>query len=1192
MKPPQKRRNGSVSPRCTASVVVGVALVLMSAVPSDAEPSEQLSNARAMAQLLAPARQEPLQSCSAETPTQAMFAAGTGAAIAVTGGPGGLWVQCSLPYTNGRPGGDCEGKHTIQWEVHNGPGAKVTAELMGLDIDGNLIRGFQVRRGESVQMNSRLNPSDWKFQKGKGTYDIFAPVPLLKVTAEYNGDKAEAYCTNVPYVDLIQPNGGVVSATGDGAAIEFKAAVPRTNPAELELKLDGVDLLPLIAAQEGGLQNCRFDAPCDGTLVAPAVTYSNLIIDIASNTSLLASNTISGSFEDLECGGHVVRVGGTPAVGFRRTSQQCNLDDLTDRGNASIFSVDVTHIGEQLVAPGLVTTHAPTEVDGLICAGAAIVSANVNGKVLDVSGQAAVDKGVTPDGDPIGLQVTMVIDTSLAQTDLRADLDGNTTALGTFHAGSNRLVATATEGSRGARAFDSHIFAVGNNIKPLGVDPSAVIVQPQALSAVVNARVQQALENKMQQVMNLQTQTDIKNAFILGLSADGAQTIINSLCVDPLPGDGRTLGQIFKATVEDVLDNFTLAAPLTTFTFDPLCSCATQVKVFVETVNVDTDFACPLKFEDDKITATLELPDVTVRVRAIGPEESCVEVYPIPVPPFVLPLPTSTEVDAFAEVKLHDISFSYTLTEQNLLDNTTTVSTDPADPPFRVGGKLELNAGGLNNGAGVEYGIGGEYCNFLLDAFVTVLTFGQVDIGPLLDLSINIHETIDLAEQLRPAQPKALPLLDVKVEEQTVEPFHQKMSGDVSLVSDIHITGPTDPMSGSLAGAGITVGLKGTFATTKLDLGVEGNPGVEIFEPNLPTMSQMQMQGADDALVGLSQDAINMLFASLAGGGDMKVPGADAQGCFLGARLDDVLPQDCDSLQLPGLTGLALEAVATVRGICHGIRRNPCDPLVYNDPDVADGDDLSALLTGTIRGVCHGVTPDGPTDAPCLFVSPEGDLVEIGACFLSQSLNINLDESDNVMFCVKGDIPTMSFPNDPSINGVTSDLALNDLSVSLIVDRDGNGAVDGNINSLPGCFSGQQTESDCNVVAACLDVNFRFAMENTICSPNPNIPGDTSKPGFRARFLDFLPIVRKVGEVCSGTTPPPSPEQQLLEASSDHDGVTGPLADNAGVLSPPICGAGLDMGGFVTCANAKVLGLEANGDPKFKEFLALTCDLQ
>jgi hypothetical protein len=199
------------------------------------------------------------------------------------------------------------------------------------------------------------------------------------------------------------------------------------------------------------------------------------------------------------------------------------------------------------------------------------------------------------------------------------------------------------------------------------------------------------------------------------------------------------------------------------------------------------------------------------------------------------------------------------------------------------------------------------------------------------------------------------------------------------------------------------------------------------------------------------------------------------------------------------------------------------------------------------------------------------------------------------MFCAKADIPVLTLPNDSSISGVTSDLAINDISVSLIVDRDGDG-VDADINTLPGCFSGQQTNLDCNIVAACLDINFRFQMSNTTCAADPNIPGDTAKPGFQFGLVNFLPNVREVGTVCltdKGTTSAtPEPDEKVLESSSDKDKLAEPLAQNSAVLSPPICGAGLDMGGFVTCANAQVLGLEANGDAKFKEFLALTCDLQ
>ena len=727
-------------------------------------------------------------------------------------------------------------------------------------------------------------------------------------------------------------------------------------------------------------------------------------------------------------------------------------------------------------------------------------------------------------------------------------------------------MAVATENSKAARAYDSHIFAVGStptSIKPLAISPSATLVNEEFLAAKVNEQVQSALQAKMDEVMSVQSTTTLKNAFVLGLSAEGAQTIIDSLCVDPLPGDGRTLGQMFHDTVVDVLDDFTSSAPLTTFSFEPFCSCNTPLSIFVGSVSAGTDFACPLTFADNQITVSLQLPDVTVQLRGVAPFRDCAIV----VPPFY----SSTEVDVTATVTLQDIHFDYTITEADILGKTTTVPSDA----FKIDGVLEGTVTG-----GVEYGVAGDVCNFLVDAFVTVLTFGQVDIGPLLFEEIDITEEIHLADLLKPAQPNALALPDVRVEEQTVGNFHQEISGDIDSVVDIAITGPTAP--GPLSGAGITIGLTGQFATTKIDPAwvAEGIPGFETSEPDLPTMKQMQDQGAVDATVGLSVDVVNSFFYSLAGGGDMKVPNSDAQGCFQGANVGAVLPANCDSLTIPGVVDLGLEAVAGIRGICHGIRRNDCDSLSMVDPapDATNGD-LTSLLTGTIRGVCHGAKPDvAPVnDTQCLFTAPNdpdpvAGVTEIATCFATELLQLQtISPASNVMFCAKGDIPVMRLPTNPT--GVTAELALNDISVSLIVDRDGNGKVDDLINSLPGCFSGDRPTLDCNIVAACLDINFTFETQNIVCDLD-------QKPGFRFAFQNFLPNIRKVGEVCSGTTPPPSNDEKVIESSNNQPVLTGPLATQSGAFSPPICGVNLDFGGLFTCGGTRRSGARGKRRPE------------
>src|ERR1051325_5000858 len=93
-------------------------------------------------------------------------------------------------------------------------------------------------------MASRLSPADWKFtQNSQKEYAVFAPLPLLKVTAQYEGETAVAYCSNVPWVDVIEPSGAVISAEDGASRTKLLAAVPRTNVQDLHLFLDGVDLL-------------------------------------------------------------------------------------------------------------------------------------------------------------------------------------------------------------------------------------------------------------------------------------------------------------------------------------------------------------------------------------------------------------------------------------------------------------------------------------------------------------------------------------------------------------------------------------------------------------------------------------------------------------------------------------------------------------------------------------------------------------------------------------------------------------------------------------------------------------------------------------------------------------------------------------------------------------------------------------
>jgi len=73
-------------------------------------------------------------------------------------------VSCALPYLLGKPGSDCTGWHLIRYQTSGvGPDAVVTAELVGLDTDGNVIQALPVQNGDFAHLSSRLDPADWKF---------------------------------------------------------------------------------------------------------------------------------------------------------------------------------------------------------------------------------------------------------------------------------------------------------------------------------------------------------------------------------------------------------------------------------------------------------------------------------------------------------------------------------------------------------------------------------------------------------------------------------------------------------------------------------------------------------------------------------------------------------------------------------------------------------------------------------------------------------------------------------------------------------------------------------------------------------------------------------------------------------------------------------------------------------------------
>ena len=1048
-----------------------------------------------------------------------------------------IGVACALPYTHSHPDPffPCVGQHTVTIKASNtDSSAKVTAELLGLDVNGNLINSITVQNGQSVELGSRLSPADWKITPTGSLPVVYAPVPLLHVTVEDRGLRADAYCSDIPYVQIVQPTGGVVTESS-GNNTNVLAAVPLTSPGSLKLYVDGVDLLGQVPSNN--YLACTPYAPCSGiaTINGHAVGSSNLIVDVAWNISTPASNTVRVTLSDLTCGGHIFRVSSSKLPGLPQlVSGVCNADPLSKTGTSSVFALTITD-----PTPGKVTPLVPTPVAGVACGGTRITGVNINGKDLPVTSETH-----TPgDGVKTGDVYEVAINTTLDQTDLMRDAFGTHDApLGTFDAGSNRLAASAVDVG-GNRTFKNFIFATGA-VAPVAVDPNAKVFRAAAVEGAVSSQLQNLVKERIETAMSGPTTTTLQNAFVVGLSASGAQTLFNSLCTSPINDssdpsiNGLTPGQAFSKKVTQAIQS----TPLRPVDFGPCSFCTAHLTPTLRSVAVGTDVSCNLTFNNGSFHVSMGLPAIHVVADVVG---SCRDNDPI----------LGTCVDGVAAAvrgtaDVTGVTFDFDVTEANLLNNSTT-------PPVLYHGTTATSLHDITNPFGDQ---GVSFCGLSSVCKFTLDIFDELFNGHSLDLSIDFSQVSDFSGQIGASKPDPVKLHQIQVDPTVVANFDQKVSG---AVSEVHISP-----------GGITAGLVGQFATLALDPSVSATPGITLTPAPVPTLP---VANAKDIFIGISDDAINMMFASLTAAGKLQTGAPGGNGCIdTGATVGSLLPDSCDSLTL----GDDASTVAA-RGYCHAVKGDACGAVSFNDPALSAAD--NANLTATEQGVCYGAQglPPGQT---CSSVA-NGNLITWGLC--SVTPNFNLHAPQPLLFCAKGDVPPrMLFPDTNTSGGsVPAVLRIPGLSVELIADRDQDRKIAGSFADVPGCFtSGASTSSDCNLFSACLDLNLNFSMSFLTC-PQDN------KPGFTPTFQNVQVLTRQVGTVCGGSTSPTSDSNILSQSSNTQ--ITIPLGQNGAGLAPPICGAGLDLGGFVQCTSPGVLSIRTeNKFPESRDYLAITCKVQ
>ncbi|TGD76081.1 hypothetical protein E4634_00585 [Mangrovimicrobium sediminis] len=991
---------------------------------------------------------------------------------------GALSLSCSLPYTHGKPGKDCTGKHTIEIQVAGGsPQTEVQAELLALDPNGVILGALPVENHDPAHLRSRIDEDDYSLRTtNRGVHVVAAPIPLLSVTAVDGDETVHAYCSDVPYLRLYQPTGQVATA---GDTVDVVLAATGLEPASLQVFVDGVE----IAAALGLTPATDFPGgPYAGnvSIGGENVEITDLVVDLG-DIEEPSSNTVSFTLEGLPAGGHVIfadgeRLANRPTRG--PVSDACHIDDMEDAGQFAVFGVDIESPFEQQVVNAV-----PTPVSGVVKHGLPIAATKINGAALDVSGQSFV----AGDGKFTADQYEYHFDEAIPQTDLRADLDAGSAPLGSFDRGSNRLTVDALD-TYGNRAFDELFFAVG------GVQSPTAPLETLAANAL-GFNVERSVSPLLMVALD-EAEEAIQNSFVVGLTEDGIQALMDQKCPDA--------GQAFKESVQSKIAEI---APISK-KISGGCSCSPNVEIGITGSSIDANaISCPVTFQDGKIAVSIDLPDVTVYGSAYGHCKDTVAGVCV----------AETTVDITSTTTISDLSLSFNITEGQFLG-------DPPEEPVFVTGTSSVSTSG-----GSDVDCLAEVCNWAIEGIVTIFTFGTVDLD--LTPAIDVSQVTEFNQAIGASEPDPIDLGDIKIDEEEVEEFGQASLGGA--LESVEIT----PQ-------GFLATLSGNFETLAVDTDVQPTPGAVVDVAPAPTM---QIPNAGDATVLLSDEVINQLFSSMAESGGLKT------ACqYTDKSVDDVLPTDCDALD-----------GAAASGMCHAIRGTDCETLA------GDG------ITGTAikQGVCHGASGD-----TCSGIA--GSDLERNTC--SGTPPTTLAAYNQVLFCSRQDNPPRFLIQDDAGTPATVETAvrLSDLSVAIVVDRDNDGFAE--LNDTPDCFGSDASVSgDCALYNTCLDLN--LVTTSSIATENLDCPAGV--PGFVTDVVDFQILNRQEGVVCGAAQE--TVDGQLVGTSNDDDTVDL-IGENVDTYAPPLCVEGLDLGGFVTLQNPKIIAVETDGDADFQEYIGIT----
>ncbi|MCH7526902.1 MAG: putative metal-binding motif-containing protein, partial [Planctomycetes bacterium] len=470
-----------------------------------------------------------------------------------------IGVRCAL-----KPGvcRDCIGWYTIDFDITGaGSNPVVTAELLAINFNGDVVARLPVQKGDTAKLGALNYPDDCIVAESIGNrHQVFAPVPMLRIIVENGQSREVAYCSNTPYLDVIEPAGQVINVS-EGEDVPVFAAIPLVDPRSLFVKVNGVDLFAALGinpstAFPGG--------PYDGVVLinGKSVAVSDLLVRSAP-LALLSSNTISMTLSGLGCGEHIIVIDGVERPGAQRTPRReaCYVDDLRDKGTAIGFEINIT-----TPTTNQVVGNHPLFINvlGTACHGRAITDLTINRFPAGPNGQT-----FTPgDGEDSGDVYNVVINVNVPVTDLRAVVDSGA-LVGTLDPGPNRLIAQAMDGDFNV-THDNVFFAVGPIIPAPTFAGSAVAGGP----------------------------GEVERAFTFAITAEGLDKFFES----HKERNKRDIGDRVRQRIKEFKKNFTPS-------IDGACDPPTIASIPTAEYENDT-FGVKVDPQQDKVAVRINLPGI------------------------------------------------------------------------------------------------------------------------------------------------------------------------------------------------------------------------------------------------------------------------------------------------------------------------------------------------------------------------------------------------------------------------------------------------------------------------------------------------------------------------------------------------------------------------------------------------------